>query len=177
MHFLRFCVLSSDRTVSRHGGTGDRENHYYGLSYGMGAHSLANRINVSVEETRTLMKTYFQTYPRVNRWLRQAAQRAQQEGYAVSCAGRKRFLPATDTSRGMQAWMERMARNHPIQATNADILKRAMVMLYEVLPAGIHIVLAVHDEIVLESPEPLAEEARALLKEVLVEAPPGGAYS
>ena len=63
-----------------------------------------------------------------------------------------------------------MARNHPIQATNADILKRAMSILYEVLPASAHLVLVVHDEIVIECPEALVEEATILLKAALVTA-------
>jgi DNA polymerase I len=142
----------------------------YGLSYGMGAQSLARRVNVTVEEARNLMRTYFQTYTGVDRWLRHAAQQAQKQGYAASCYGRKRFLSFAGASQGERASMERMARNHPIQATNADILKRAMTFLYDVLPAGVHIVLVIHDEIVLECPEPLAEEAIELLKMALVEA-------
>lgn len=140
----------------------------YGLSYGMGAQSLALRVNVSVEEARKLMKTYIQTYPGVDRWLRQAAQRAQQQGYTASLLGRKRFLSFAQASPVVRASMERMARNHPIQATNADILKRAMAILYDVLPAEVHMVLVVHDEIVLECPEPLVEEAVELLKMALV---------
>lgn len=142
----------------------------YGLSYGMGAQSLARRVNVSVEEARELMKTYFQTYPGVDRWLRQAARQAQKQGYAASLAGRKRFFSFAGCSQGERASLERMARNHPIQATNADILKRAMAILYDVLPSGVHLVLVVHDELVLECPEPLVEEATVLLKGALVEA-------
>ena len=142
----------------------------YGLSYGMGAQGLASQANVSVDEARKLMKTYFRTYPSVDRWLRQAAQRAQQQGYVASIQGRKRFFSFAGASQGERASMERMARNHPIQSTNADILKRAMSILYDVLPAGVHMVLVVHDEIVLECPEPLAEEATELLKMALVEA-------
>lgn len=140
----------------------------YGLLYGMGAQSLALRVNVSIEEARKLIKTYFQTYPGVDLWLRQAMQRAQQQGFAVSLLGRKRFFSFDKASQEARASMERMARNHPIQATNADILKWAMTILYDVLPAGVHTVLVVHDEIVLECPEPLVEEATELLKMALV---------
>jgi DNA polymerase-1 len=142
----------------------------YGLSYGMGAQSLAQRVNVSVEEARKLMRTYFQTYPGMDHWLRQAARQAQKRGYAASCYGRKRFLSFAGASQAERASMERMARNHPIQATNADILKRAMAFLYDILPSGVHVVLVVHDEIVLECPESLAKESIELLKSALVEA-------
>jgi DNA polymerase-1 len=142
----------------------------YGLAYGMGAQSLAGRVNVSIEEARKLMTTYFQTYPGVDRWLRQAARQAHKQGYAASCSGRKRFFSFTGVNKGEQGSLERMARNHPIQATNADILKRAMGYLYDILPEGSHLVLVVHDEIVIECPEALVEETTALLKEALVEA-------
>lgn len=142
----------------------------YGLSYGMGARSLASRINVSVEEARNLMKTYSQTYPGVARWFHQAARLAQKQGYAASLSGRKRFFPFAGASQGERVGMELMARNHPFQATNADILKRAMTILYDVLPREVHLVLVVHDEIVLESPEELVEEATELLKMALLEA-------
>lgn len=55
--------------------------------------------------------------------------------------------------------MERAARNHLIQGTNADILKRALTLLYGSLPEGVHLLLCVHDEIVLECPEEQLEEA------------------
>ncbi|HEU5383385.1 MAG TPA: DNA polymerase A family protein [Ktedonobacteraceae bacterium] len=142
----------------------------YGLSYGMGAQSLAARVNVSVEEARELMKTYVQTYPGVDRWLRRAAQQAHRQGYAASCSGRKRFFSFAGVNRGARASLERMSRNHPIQATNADILKRSMSILYDVLPAEAHLVLVVHDEIVIECPESLVGETTLLLKEALVEA-------
>ena len=142
----------------------------YGLTYGMGAQSLADRINVPPEEARELMRTYFQTYPWVDQWLRLAVREAAQRGYAASCAGRKRSFDFAHISQSERASLERMARNHPIQATNADILKRAMSYLYDVLPPEVHLVLAVHDEIVLESPEALAEKATELLKDCLLEA-------
>lgn len=142
----------------------------YGLSYGMSAYGLADRVNVSVDEARNLMRIYAQTYPGADRWLRQAAQRAQKCGYAASCSGRKRFFSFTGIDKAQRGSLERISRNHPIQATNADILKRAMAILYEVLPAGAHLVLVVHDEIVIECPEPLVEQTTILLKEALVEA-------
>jgi DNA polymerase I len=142
----------------------------YGLAYGMSAYGLASRVNVSVEEARKLMRTYAQTYPGADRWLRQIARRVQTQGYAASLHGRKRFFAVAGASQAERASMERMARNHPIQATNADILKRAMSFLYDVLPPIVHIVLVVHDEIVLECPQPLAEDATELLKRALVEA-------
>lgn len=135
----------------------------------LGAAGLAQRANVSVEEARELMRAYFATYPGVDRWLKQAAQRVRKQGYAASLAGRKRAFTFEGVTQAQRASLERMARNHPIQATNADILKRALSMLVDVLPDGAHLILAVHDEIVVECPETLLEDATILLKEVLME--------
>jgi DNA polymerase-1 len=142
----------------------------YGLSYGMGAARLAQRLNIPVEEARELMRVYFTTYPGVDRWLRRAGQRVRKQGYAASLAGRRRAFTFEHADQAKQASMERMARNHPIQATNADILKQALGMLIDLLPEEAHLVLAVHDEIVLECPDPLIEETEELLKEALVSA-------
>lgn len=141
----------------------------YGLSYGMGALSLASRVNASMDKARELMRAYFRTYPGVNHWLRQTAPTARKQGYSASLAGRKRFLSFEGLNEADRASLARVARNHPIQATNADILKYALALLYDVLPTiGAHPILAVHDEIVLECPEAEAETGTALLKEALV---------
>ncbi|HZU00168.1 MAG TPA: DNA polymerase [Ktedonobacteraceae bacterium] len=144
----------------------------FGLSYGMGAVGLAARVGVSVEEAKDLMQTYFATYTGVASWLRRAGQQALKQGYAQTLAGRKRFFLLTGEGRNSELYasLERNARNHPIQGTNADILKRALALLYDGLPEGVHIVLSVHDEVVLESPEELCGEAKQVLRDALIQA-------
>jgi DNA polymerase I len=142
----------------------------FGLSYGMGAQGLANRADVSVEEARDLMHTYFATYPGVASWLRRTSQEALKQGYAATLAGRKRFFTVDGVDTSRRAALERTAKNHPIQGTNADILKRALALLYEALPNQVHIVVVVHDEIVLECPEGVLEQATQALKDAMVQA-------
>ncbi len=142
----------------------------FGLSYGMGAQGLARRLDVSVEEARDLMHTYFATYTGVASWLRRTSQEALKQGYAATLAGRKRFFKVAGLDTSYRAAMERTAKNHPIQGTNADILKRALALLYEVLPDRAHIILVVHDEIVLECPEDLLGQAAQVLKDAMVQA-------
>jgi DNA polymerase I len=142
----------------------------FGLSYGMGAPGLAQRLDVSVEEARNLMHTYFATYTGVASWLRCTSQEALKRGYAATLAGRKRFFHVAGLDKSRRAAIERTAKNHPIQGTNADILKRALALLYETLLEKAHIILAVHDEIVLECPEELREEATRVLKRTMVQA-------
>src|SRR5207244_2381457 len=94
----------------------------FGLVYGMGPQGLANRIGVSQEVAKALMRTYFTTYAGVARWLRTTAQQALKQGYAVTLAGRRRpFVVAHGTDSVLRVVMERAAKNHPIQGSNADI--------------------------------------------------------
>jgi len=142
----------------------------FGLIYGMGVLGLANRIGVSTEEAQKLVLRYFATYVGVDTWLRQATQQAIKSGYASTLAGRKRFFTLASTDKARRATTERSIRNHPIQGTNADILKRALALLYAALPERVHLLLCVHDEIVLECPEDLLEGAERILKEAMVRA-------
>jgi DNA polymerase-1 len=142
----------------------------FGLAYGMGPHRLADRTGVSVDEARSLMDAYFATYKGVATYLRSAAPQALKQGYAVTVAGRKRGFSTAGMSKAERGSAERSAKNHPIQGTNADILKRALALLYDALPNHVHIMLTVHDEIVLECPEALVDEAVCILKQAMVEA-------
>jgi DNA polymerase I-like protein with 3'-5' exonuclease and polymerase domains len=142
----------------------------FGLSYGMGAQGLARRVDVSVQEARNLMRAYFVTYTGVASWLRRTSQEALTQGYAATLAGRKRFFKVDGVDTSHRGAMERTAKNHPIQGTNADILKRALALLHKALPDQVHIILVVHDEIVLECPEDLLEQVKQVLKQVMMQA-------
>ncbi|GCF07331.1 DNA polymerase [Dictyobacter arantiisoli] len=143
----------------------------FGLAYGMGASGLAGRTGVSLDEARSLMRKYFDTYAGVARFLKQSAASALRKGYATTASGRKRSFPtASIQSQSERGRIERSAKNHPIQGTNADVLKRALALLYTTLPEVVHITLTVHDEIVLECPSDLVEEATRILQGAMVQA-------
>jgi DNA polymerase-1 len=142
----------------------------YGLAYGMGAQGLANRVNVDMGTAKGLMQTYFTTYKGVALWLRTSSRQALQQGFATTIAGRRRAFAVEGLSAALRGRAERSAKNHPIQGANADILKRALALLYEALPSQVHIILAVHDELVLECPEELVGEAEQILKRAMVQA-------
>jgi len=140
----------------------------FGLAYGMGAQGLANRVGVDLETARALMGTYFATYKAVSKYLGRSGKEGIARGYVASLSGRKRFF-SDEELKARRGEAERSAKNHPIQGTNADILKRALALLYAQLPAGVHVVLTIHDEIVLECPEALVEEATQVLKAAMVQ--------
>ncbi|GCE15304.1 DNA polymerase [Tengunoibacter tsumagoiensis] len=143
----------------------------YGLAYGMGARGLANRAGIPEDVAKQLMETYFQTYSGIARWLRITAQQTLRRGYGVTLAGRRRpFIVNEKTDRATRASMERSAKNHPIQGTNADIMKRMLHLLQKNLPSEVTLVLAVHDEVVLECPDHLLEPAEQILKQAMEQA-------
>jgi DNA polymerase-1 len=143
----------------------------FGLAYGMGATGLAGRVGVDLETAKQLMNKYFATYKGVAGYLKQSGRKGTEQGYTVSLSGRRRsFSRAQLTDNKQRGEAERAAKNHPIQGTNADILKRALALLSERLPHGVHVVLTVHDEIVLETPLAQVEDAENLLKVAMIDA-------
>src|SRR5947209_1461620 len=143
----------------------------FGIAYGMGPGSLATRIGVSPDDAKKLLATYKATYDGVVSYLDNSSRKAIQQRYVASLSGRRRtFLAETLQDSQTRGEAERSARNHPIQGTNADIIKRAMALLSQRLPQDIRIVHAVHDELVLEVSATKVVEAENILKSSMVEA-------
>jgi len=141
----------------------------FGLAYGMGAQGLANRVGVDLGTAKRLMQTYFATYKAVAMYLTRSGKEGVAKGYAVSLSGRRRFF-SDEELKARRGEAERSAKNHPIQGTNADILKCALALLYQRLPVGVHVVLTIHDEVVLECPDGLTKEAEGILKQCMLAA-------
>ncbi|MEA3407311.1 MAG: DNA polymerase I [Chloroflexota bacterium] len=132
----------------------------FGLMYGMSAYGLASRTGLSIDEARQFIETYFQRFSQVETYFEETLAFAREHGYVETIMGRRRYFPmlkATDAgnSRAQRA-AERAAINMPIQGSAADILKIAMIRLYDLLRerelAG-RLILQIHDELVLEVPE------------------------
>jgi DNA polymerase-1 len=139
----------------------------FATSYGVSPYGLASRTGLSLEEARHFMKTYFETYPGVRRYLDRTIAQAKERGYVETLLGRRRYFPVLQTtataSQQARAAAERAAVNHPIQGTAADILKIALIRVHHRLREGgyrAQMILQVHDEIVLEVP---AEELDAVV--------------
>jgi DNA polymerase-1 len=141
----------------------------FGLAYGMGVQGLANRVGADLGTAKRLMQTYFATYKAVAAYLTRSGKEDLARGYAVSLSGRKRFF-SQDELKAKRGEAERSAKNHPIQRTNADILKCALALLHKSLPMEVHVVLTVHNEIVLECPDALVEEATLVLNDAMAQA-------
>jgi len=141
----------------------------FGIVYGIGAFSLSQDIGVSVAEADRYIKNYLATYKGVAQYMKDSIEFGKEHGYVKTLFNRRRPLPELATgNRITKAFGERVAMNTPIQGTAADIIKLAMVKVFERLKAeGMRsrLILQVHDELIVEAPVEEAEKAAAILKE------------
>lgn len=129
----------------------------FGVVYGMSAYGLAQSLKIPRADADRFIKTYFERFPGVSRFLADAVRSAREKGYAETLFGRRRRIQGiASENRTERTQAERIAVNSPIQGTAADIVKLAMVKLHRGLGDAklkSRILLQVHDEIILEVPE------------------------
>lgn len=144
----------------------------FGIIYGIGTFSLAKDINVSVAEAKRYIEGYFMKYPNVEKFMNDTVENAVKNGYVSTIFGRRRNIPELSSSnRIIQASGKRIAMNTPIQGTAADIIKLAMIEVYKALKAenlNAHLILQVHDELIVECSPEDAEKAGKILNEKMM---------
>lgn len=135
----------------------------------MSAHRLSGELGISYAEASGFIERYFASYPKVRLWIEKTLAEGRERGYVETMFGRRRFVADLESkNRAIKEAAERMAFNMPVQGTAADLMKLAMVKLYPKLKErGAHLVLQVHDELVVEAPEPLAKEVAEVMCEVM----------
>jgi DNA polymerase-1 len=140
----------------------------FGLLYGMGPQGLAYRIDTSPLEAEQLIRKYFAAYPGVERWLREAGERAVRERESRTRSGRLVRFEFDDTDRSQVAAIVRYGKNVPVQGSSADITKRAMILLDEALVGmDAKLVNTVHDELVVECSADACEDVRAIVERAM----------
>ena len=136
-------VTRDERTKSK------RAN--FGIIYGITVFGLAERLDIPREEAKMLIDGYFQTFPQVHDYMEQSKETARQQGYVTTLFGRRRYLPDINSANSVvRGFAERNAINAPIQGTAADIIKVAMIHIFQRFKAeGIRskMILQVHDEL------------------------------
>jgi len=146
----------------------------FGIVYGMGAFSLSKDIGVSVADAKRYIDRYFEKYTGVRDYLEKTVAEARETGVVRTLTGRIRPIPEIKSSnKNTQAAGERIAKNTPIQGTAADIIKIAMVGVHRRLIAELpeaRLILQVHDELIVESPEDVSEQASVILREEMTAA-------
>ena len=123
----------------------------FGIIYGITTYGLAQRMEISNREARTLIADYFRTFPKVHAYMEAAKEEVRQKGYAETLFHRRRYLPDINSKNGtVRGFAERNAINAPIQGAEADIIKVAMIRIYRRFKEeGIRskMILQVHDEL------------------------------
>ncbi|MBI3961867.1 MAG: DNA polymerase I [Deinococcus sp.] len=142
----------------------------YGVLYGMGAHRLASDFRMSYADAERFIRAYFQRYPKVAQYLEDTKELARRQGYVSSLFGRRRPISGINSRNRLEREAaERAAINSPLQSTAADIMKTAMVRLFQCLNhfSGAKMILQVHDELVFEVPADGAQALAALARQVM----------
>ena len=136
-------VTRDERTKSK------RAN--FGIIYGITVFGLAERLDIPRDEAKMLIDGYFQTFPEVHDYMEKSKDVARQQGYVTTLFGRRRYLPDINSANSVvRGFAERNAINAPIQGTAADIIKVAMIHIFQRFKAeGIRskMILQVHDEL------------------------------
>ena len=146
----------------------------FGVLYGMGAYGLSWRAEISPAEAKDFIDKYFSEFSGVKKYIEQNLAFTKKEGYCETLFGRRRYLPELKSSNyQLRAAAERMAINHPVQGTAADLMKMAMIEVSSKLkiqnskPGEIKMLLQVHDELVFEVKKGLEKEVGELVKETM----------
>lgn len=145
----------------------------FGIVYGMGPSGLAGQLGCRLREAEQLLDAYFRAFPRVRDTLESTARQSLERGYAETVAGRRHWLTDLRRDGADEASLSRVARNMPIQGTNADMVKVAMARLvraFEESGLDAKLVNMVHDELVVETAETEAEAVAALVRREMVSA-------
>lgn len=141
----------------------------FGIVYGIGAFSLAKDIHVSYSEAKQYIDSYMNTYKGVCKYMNEVVAKAKENGYVETMFNRRRPIGEFAASNAaLRAFGERVARNAPIQGTAADIIKIAMIRVYDRLKAELptaRLILQVHDELIVEADEADADKASLILRE------------
>jgi DNA polymerase I len=143
----------------------------FGVLYGMSAFRLGNDLGIPTGDAKAFIDAYFDRYPKIRGLLDRTLEEARGTGRVSTLFGRVRYIPEIhNRSFAVRANAERMATNAPIQGTAADLLKMAMIALDQALTEnfpGSSMLLTVHDEIVLETPESSVGQVEKLVRDTM----------
>ena len=140
----------------------------FGIIYGVSAFGLSNQTDLSRGESKELIDTYYETYPKLRAYMSKQVDFARDNGYVQTVLGRRRYLKDINSRNAVvRGASERNAVNAPIQGSAADIIKIAMINIYDKLQSGDYkskMLLQVHDELVFDVFKPELEDMKTLIK-------------
>ena len=143
----------------------------FGIIYGISSFGLSNDLSISVSEAKQYIDSYFHTYPKIKTFLDNLVQSAKDKGYSETILGRKRPIPELSSKNfRLRSFGERVAMNAPIQGTAADIMKIAMIRVFNELYSRnlkSRLILQVHDELLIETYKDEVDEVKSILEEAM----------
>ena len=141
----------------------------FGIVYGISDYGLSKDLNITRNEARQYIDGYLNTYPNIKNYMEEIVKLAKKDGYVTTILGRKRYIPEINSKNfNIRSFGERIALNTPIQGSAADIIKLAMIKLYERLKeekVNAKLILQIHDELIIECDEKEKDIVKNILKE------------
>lgn len=146
----------------------------FGIVYGISDYGLSKDLEISRAEAREYIDKYKATYPGIKKYMDDIVEDGKENGYVETIMHRRRYIPELSSKNfNIRGFGERVALNTPIQGSAADIIKIAMVRVFEKLRKGNYkskLLLQVHDELIIEAPEEEKDEVVKLLKDTMEDA-------
>jgi DNA polymerase I len=146
----------------------------FGIVYGISAYGLSENLEIPRAEAQALIDAYLARFPFVQDFIARTVEQATRDGYATTILGRRRAIPELKASNPMtRQFGERVAVNFPMQGSNADIIKVAMIRIHDRLRdegRAARLVLQVHDELLLEVPDNEVKAIRDLVRDEMCNA-------
>ena len=140
----------------------------FGVLYGMSAKGLGDAAGMSIAEAKEFIDGYFELRKPIREYLDKILQQARDKGYVETYFGRRKPTPDVKAANFLvRAAAERAAQNMPIQGTEADLMKRAMIVVDAELPEGADLVMQVHDSLIVECNEAQAESVQKILRTMM----------
>lgn len=141
----------------------------FGVLYGMGSYGLSWRTELTQAEAKKFIDKYFQEFSGVKKYIENTIAFTREEGYCETLFGRRRYIPEINAENfQIRSAAERMAINHPVQGTAADLMKMAMIEINLKLPDNaVKMLLQVHDELVFEVKKEMAGKISKIVKEAM----------
>jgi DNA polymerase-1 len=140
----------------------------FGIAYAVEAFGLSTRVGISRAEAKQVIADYFETYKGIRKYMDEIPEVARKQGYVASLFGRRRYFPSiNDRNYTVRSRAEREAINMPIQGTASDIVKIAMLRVYEALKKEkleTRMIMQVHDELLFETPKDEVKKASEIIK-------------
>lgn len=148
----------------------------FGIIYGMSSFGLAKEIGVGQREAKDFIDNYFRLYKKVQKYIEETVEKASASGFVSTILGRKRAIPELASPvKNLREFGARMAVNTPIQGSAADLIKIAMIRIYNRMrEQGLQsrMLLQVHDELVFEVPEPEKDIMKEMVRREMEQAYP-----